>query len=243
MKKYRTVESLAQENEALRIEMAAIRRSADHYKALYEALPVSLEVVDKDGTIVGVNPFHLANMGRGKTTLADYVGKYIVTRPSIVASGLADKIAAVLQGTPFEADEVHFPALSGGGDGYFNLRGLPLVHEGEIVGAIFISVDVTAQRKAREELRSYSTRLEELVEERTSELSRAVTGLQEALARVSTLSGLLPICASCRKIRDDKGYWSQLEAYVLEHSDVQFSHGICPECTKKLYPGLLDQGG
>ena len=60
--------------------------------------------------------------------------------------------------------------------------------------------------------------------------------LEEALARVKTLSGLLPICASCKKIRDDRGDWHELEAYVREHSDADFSHGICPECAHKLYP-------
>ena len=62
--------------------------------------------------------------------------------------------------------------------------------------------------------------------------------LQEALNKVNTLSGLLPICASCKKIRDDKGYWSQIETYVQEHSEAEFTHGICPECAKKLYPHL-----
>ena len=50
------------------------------------------------------------------------------------------------------------------------------------------------------------------------------------------LSGLLPICASCKKVREDSGYWTQIEAYVQDHSEAEFSHGICPECEKKLYP-------
>ncbi|MGE5700749.1 MAG: hypothetical protein ACM31N_11890 [Deltaproteobacteria bacterium] len=60
--------------------------------------------------------------------------------------------------------------------------------------------------------------------------------LRDALARVKTLSGLLPICASCKKIRDDKGYWNQIETYIKERSEAEFSHSICPECRKKLYP-------
>jgi AmiR/NasT family two-component response regulator len=60
--------------------------------------------------------------------------------------------------------------------------------------------------------------------------------LQAALAQVKTLSGLLPICASCKKIRDDQGYWQQLEIYLHEHADLEFSHGMCPDCVKKLYP-------
>jgi len=56
------------------------------------------------------------------------------------------------------------------------------------------------------------------------------------LREIKTLRGFLPICASCKKIRDDGGYWSQIEAYISEHSDAKFTHGICPECLKKLYP-------
>jgi hypothetical protein len=62
--------------------------------------------------------------------------------------------------------------------------------------------------------------------------------LLKALKEIKTLSGFLPICASCKKIRDDKGYWNQIEAYIQQHSDAQFSHAICPACAKKLYPDL-----
>ena len=60
---------------------------------------------------------------------------------------------------------------------------------------------------------------------------------EEALAKVKTLHGLLPICASCKKVRNDTGYWEQIESYVRSHSDAEFSHGICPECMQRLYPG------
>jgi K+-sensing histidine kinase KdpD len=65
--------------------------------------------------------------------------------------------------------------------------------------------------------------------------------LQEALDKVKQLSGLLPICASCKKIRDDKGYWNQIESYISKHSEAIFTHGICPECTKKIYPEYYEQ--
>jgi len=70
------------------------------------------------------------------------------------------------------------------------------------------------------------------------EREKLIRELQEALARVKQLSGMLPICASCKKIRDDKGYWNQVEVYIRDHSEAEFSHGICPECKEKLYPGL-----
>ena len=74
-----------------------------------------------------------------------------------------------------------------------------------------------------------------------NEKEHLIRELQESLAKVKRLSGLLPICASCKKIRDDKGYWNQVETYLSEHSDAKFSHGICPECGKKLYPEFYDK--
>jgi hypothetical protein len=68
------------------------------------------------------------------------------------------------------------------------------------------------------------------------EREKVIKELQQALAEVKTLSGLLPICASCKKIRDDSGYWNQIEKYFIDHTDVEFSHGLCPDCVKKIYP-------
>lgn len=92
--------------------------------------------------------------------------------------------------------------------------------------------------------------LERQVQERTAALSGAnvdlaatlaereklVDGLTEALSQVKTLSGLLPICATCKKVRDDHGYWSQIEAYLRTRSDAEFTHGMCPDCIRRLYP-------
>ena len=70
----------------------------------------------------------------------------------------------------------------------------------------------------------------------SAERERLIAQLQTALAEVKSLKGLIPICASCKKIRDDKGYWGQIEQYIQEHSEAQFSHGLCPECAKKFFP-------
>lgn len=68
------------------------------------------------------------------------------------------------------------------------------------------------------------------------ERSRLVTELRAAMASLKTLSGLLPICAWCKSIRNDSGYWQSVEGYIQQHSDAQFSHGLCPECAVKHYP-------
>ncbi|HTZ17085.1 MAG TPA: hypothetical protein VMB78_01465 [Dissulfurispiraceae bacterium] len=68
------------------------------------------------------------------------------------------------------------------------------------------------------------------------ERKKLIMELQDSIAAVKTLRGLLPICSSCKKVRDDKGYWSQIEHYIAEHSEAEFSHGMCPDCAHKLYP-------
>ncbi|MBP1750639.1 MAG: putative sensor with domain [Deltaproteobacteria bacterium] len=77
-----------------------------------------------------------------------------------------------------------------------------------------------------------------LLKQRIKDLEQSVLEHHGPLAKVKTLNGFLPICASCKKIRDDKGYWEQLEGYITKHSEARFSHGICPECAEQLYPQL-----
>ena len=73
-------------------------------------------------------------------------------------------------------------------------------------------------------------------------LAGKIEELRAALDHIKTLQGFLPICSFCKKIRDDKGYWSQVESYISHHTDAQFSHGICPECLKKNYPEFAKDG-
>jgi len=111
--------------------------------------------------------------------------------------------------------------------------------------------------KIEEELKLHRDDLEKLILERTDELMKAnemlkieilerqeidedrkklVDDLQEALDNIKTLKGLIPICASCKNIRDDKGYWNDLETYITANTDVEFSHSLCPDCMEKHYP-------
>jgi hypothetical protein len=74
-----------------------------------------------------------------------------------------------------------------------------------------------------------------------SELQARNQELRAALAQVKTLSGLLPICSNCKKIRDDEGYWQQVEIYISDHSEAEFSHGLCPDCMQALYPDSYEK--
>jgi len=89
--------------------------------------------------------------------------------------------------------------------------------DGEPTQYVAIRTDITGRKLAEQER-------EQLIEE-----------LRRALAQVKTLNGLLPICAKCKKVRDDKGYWNQIEAYIAEHTQAQFSHGYCPGCAVEIY--------
>jgi two-component system, cell cycle sensor histidine kinase and response regulator CckA len=90
--------------------------------------------------------------------------------------------------------------------------------KGEVVGISAIERDITRRRR----------------EER--ERLRLIDELKDALQKIKTLKGLLPICASCKKIRDDHGYWERVETYISKHTQAEFTHGICPECRDRLYP-------
>ncbi len=101
--------------------------------------------------------------------------------------------------------------------------------------------EIAEHKRLQKELQGKNVELEGLnsqLTETTERLELSNRELSQALANVKQLSGMLPICASCKKIRNDKGYWEQIEGYFCEHSEVEFSHGICPECTQKLYPDL-----
>jgi PleD family two-component response regulator len=74
-----------------------------------------------------------------------------------------------------------------------------------------------------------------------TQLSRRVQELEQAMAQIKTLRGLLPICANCKKIRDDRGYWQEVDLYIHQHTEVDFSHGICPDCLRELYPDFVDE--
>lgn len=100
----------------------------------------------------------------------------------------------------------------------FRIKKIPLIDEkGEVYGICGIAFDITEEKKLK-------TEREKLIKE-----------LQLALENVRTLTGLVPICAQCKKIRDDKGYWRQIEEYIESHTEALFSHGICHDCAEDLY--------
>jgi len=88
-------------------------------------------------------------------------------------------------------------------------------------------------RATQEALRASEAEVRKL----NAALELRIAELRDVAEKVKVLSGLIPICASCKKIRDNRGYWNQIEVYIRDHSEATFSHGICPECAKTLFPG------
>jgi hypothetical protein len=166
-----------------------------------------------------------------------------------VAAGLA--VWGTVRGVgPFRGETVHEALLLL--QGFINVTA---------VTGLAMTALVTEQRASVRDLRRSRDELEQRVRERTADLIRANTALQTdieersrlahererllrelqaALANVKTLTGLLPICASCKRIRNDQGYWDQVETYITKRSDAKFTHGTCPECARRMYPGLFD---
>jgi len=140
---------------------------------------------------------------------------------------------------------------------------IPLMSHGAFLGAFEIYYNITDRKKQMDRIVSRSSHLlislalglatvvvillvkenKAFAERKRSEENQKslILELRKALAEVKTLSGMLPICASCKKVRDDKGYWKQIESYILEHSEAKLSHSICPECARKLYPEFFEK--
>lgn len=127
---------------------------------------------------------------------------------------------AALQGEPYECE--HRIVVTGAVRWVSERAELELSQEGVLLGGFGTVQDITDRKRAEEER------------------ERLINELQKALARVKTLSGMLPICAGCKKIRDDNGYWNQLEYYISEHSEALFSHGLCPDCLEKAYEEVAE---
>ena len=162
-----------------------------------------------------------------------FSGNRVCVYPNNVASTFPDDLLLGEMGV-----ESYFgsPILDSTGQ----LKGLlVLLHDKEIENQNFYNeiIEFLSIRVGAELDRFYiEESLKKMVAERTKELELSNKELQVALKNVKKLSGLLPICGHCKKIRDDKGYWNQIDSYIQENSEAVFSHGICQECAKEHYP-------
>ena len=189
-----------------------------------ETLPVGVWITDPEGRIVSGNPAGMTIWGGlrlvGLEGYGEYRGWWVDSGRPIAADEWA-LARAIRKGETTMGELVEIEGFDGKRRTILNSAAPIRDERGRMLGAVVVNQDVSeAQRLTRER--------EELVAE-----------LQETLAQVKTLRGLIPICASCKSIRNDEGYWMRLEAYLKERSDAEFSHGICPDCYRRLYPEFV----
>ncbi len=209
-----TVEKSAQE---------AIRESEARFRAVFEFGGLGMALTDLHGTIQQANSALEHILGYGPHELEGKTLKDI-THPEDYVREM-DHIAA---------------SLASGVDQTFKTEKRYLHKDKSLVWG---RLTATFLRDGESRIICGLGMVEDISETKASEeeRERLVRELQDALARVKTLSGLLPICSSCKKIRDDRGYWTQVEGYLTEHTQAQFSHGICPDCLTKLYPEYAEK--
>lgn len=187
---------------------------------ILEHLPVGVGYTDAHGRILGANAAAQAIWGGirkvGPGGYGEYRGRYPGGDWFASEQWALDR--ALRHGKPVLKEVVDIEAFDGSRKTILNSAVRVTDELDRPVGAIFVNQDITEEIRQKEEREGLISRLE------------------EAMANVRTLKGLLPICASCKKIRDDAGYWNRIEDYVRDHADVRFSHGICPECAARLYP-------
>jgi PAS domain S-box-containing protein len=214
---------------ALTIQQAkgeeALRKSELSISMLLETIPIPIFYKDREGRYLGFNKTFEAFFGKSKEEL---IGKSVFdVNPAELAAVYHAQDSKLFRNPSVQVYDAQVRDAHGGmHDVIFHKASLTDT-QGAITGLIGAILDVTERKHAEEELQRYSTDLEKSNHE-----------LKDALANIKQLTGMLPICASCKQIRDDKGYWKSVEAYVSEHSEAVFSHGICPECEQVMYDGL-----
>jgi PAS domain S-box-containing protein len=216
--------------------------------------PDAIITVGSDGRIRRSNPAAAAMFGYREGALAGRSFATLFPAASGIDEGVEDAgFAAVLHQIGLHAGNTVTVAGLRREGGRFHME--LAVSFLELAGDAFYTViarDVSDRIRTQEALHEAHATLEARVEERTAELraqmeararieahrEKLVGELRVAVSQIRTLRGLLPICASCKRVRDDTGYWQQIESFVRDHSEAEFSHGICPECRDTLYPEL-----
>ncbi len=162
-----------------------LKAAEEKYRIIFEAAPISLVLFDKDGLILDINTWHLTNIARGKATKADLIGKNIIAHPSIVNAGLSETYKRVLEGEPFDKKGVYFPTLIPGTSGYFDVKGVPIFKDGEVIGAVALHDDITERKQMEEKQRLFSHALDSSIDGLAmGDLEGRITYVNDAFVRM-----------------------------------------------------------
>jgi PAS domain S-box-containing protein len=205
------VRRLEEEAAGRRKAEAALRESEVRLKTVLDTIQAGIVVIDpKTHIIVGVN----------------------AAAGNLFGAPREEILGRVCHNSICEAEKGRCP-ITDLGERFDNAEQTLLTAKGGAIPILktVVSVTLAGRKHLLESFLDITDR-----KEAEEEQERLIQKLRQALAEVQTLSGLLPICASCKKIRDDQGYWQQIEEYIQEHSNAEFSHSVCPDCAKKLYP-------
>ncbi len=217
---------LARAEKALQEEHRRASEAEQHLRQLSRAVehsPASIMITDATGAIQYVNPKFCQLTGY---SFEEVIGQ----NPRLLKSGetgteaYGQLWATIRAGKEWRGE---FHNKKKNGEMYWESASISAVMDagGQVTHFVGVKEDITERKKAEAER-------EELIRR-----------LESALANVKTLTGLLPICCGCKKIRDDQGYWNQVESYVAARSDARFSHGLCPDCAQRLYPEYASRVG
>ncbi|MDJ0782248.1 MAG: PAS domain-containing protein [Desulfosarcinaceae bacterium] len=221
------IATLEQEVHTARQHKSALRQNMRLLDVLLNTIPDPVFFQDVDGVLQGCNLSFADNVvghPRGKI-----LGKPLSELQTRSRRRLPGDLFKPLNTTSASAEvvqtEVALKCADDREHAFIVSKAAITASDGEVSGAVGLMLDITDRKRSEAEK-------EGLIKE-----------LKAALATVKTLRGLLPVCSFCKKIRNDQGYWQQLEAYIQEHSEAVFSHSICRECAKIHYPELNFGGG
>ena len=197
-------------------EKEALKTSEEKYRALFESSKDPVYITTIEGAVMDANPAFFSLFGYTIYDLDQLKIEDLYVNPENRAEFIKE-----LHKSGFVKD--HLEKLQ--------------TRDGSELDCL---ITATVRRSVDGDILRYQGTIRDISEVRRRELEKEqlISELQDALAEVKKLSGLLPICMHCKKIRDDQGYWNQIESYIHEHSDAEFSHSICKDCAEKYYPDM-----
>jgi len=198
----------------------ALQESERNYKDLFENANDAIFILDSEFNYVDVNQKAIDLFGFSREEFLQLNVKDVIPPEQYQKS---DKEFAKLNE---QGDYDKFIGKQKTKDGRWldiEVSASAIIKNGKVIGSRDIVRDITARKEAE------------------AKKERLIAELQNALAEIKTLRGIVPICAYCKKVRDDEGYWNQVEAYIRKHTEAVFSHGICPNCAEKYFPDLFEK--